>query len=98
MVSRPPLPKPGGWRDDEYEERDRWDTPKDSWSDDYDVRSERTPTRYERDKDDEVEPTPVPTAAAVAVGVHIGRWWLARKGTVATAVGVGVLATALAWL
>ena len=24
----------------------------------------------------------VPTAAAVAVGVNVGRWWLARKGTV----------------
>jgi len=97
-MSRPPIHKPGGWRDDEYEERDRWDAPKDSWSDAHDVRTERMPTRYERDEDDdrdEVAPTPVPTAAVVAVGVSVGRWWLARKGTVATAVGVGVLATAL---
>jgi len=94
-VSRPPIPKAGGWRDDEDEERDRWDAPKDPWSDDYDARSQRMPTRYERDEDDAAEPTPVPTAAAVAVGIHVGRWWLARQGTVATAVGVGVLATAL---
>ena len=28
----------------------------------------------------------VPAAAAIAVGVNVGRWWLARKGTVAAAV------------
>jgi hypothetical protein len=38
---------------------------------------------------------PVPVVPAAAVGVNVGRWWLARKGTVTTAVGVGVLATAL---
>lgn len=97
-VSRPAVPKAGGWRDDE-DERDRWDAPKDPWSDGYDARSERMPTRYERaecdDGEEEVPAPAVPTAAAVAVGIHVGRWWLARRGTVATAVGVGVLATAL---
>ncbi len=34
-------------------------------------------------------------ATAIAVGVHVGRWWLARKGTVAMAVGFGVLTTTL---
>ena len=37
----------------------------------------------------------VPTAAALAVGVNVGRWWLARRGTIPAAVGFGVLATAL---
>jgi hypothetical protein len=37
----------------------------------------------------------VPAAAAIAVGVNVGRWWLARKGTVGAAVGLGVLATGL---
>ncbi len=37
----------------------------------------------------------MPTAAALAVGVNVGRWWLARRGTVPAAVGFGVLATVL---
>ncbi|MBA4189362.1 MAG: hypothetical protein C0467_15305 [Planctomycetaceae bacterium] len=37
----------------------------------------------------------VPTAAVVAAGVNVGRWWIARNGTVGTAVGPGVLTTAL---
>ena len=85
----------GGWRD-EYEERDRWGEPKDPWADpdEYETRA-RTHARYEREEDD-VEPMPaVPTAAAIAVGVNVGRWWLARRGTVPVAIGFGVLATAL---
>jgi hypothetical protein len=91
------LPRPGGWRDDEYDrERDAWGDPRDPWADpdDYDARG-RTPARYDRDERAEPEPTHVVPAAAVAVGVNVGRWWLARKGTVAAAVGFGVLATAL---
>ena len=43
-----------------------------------------------------MEPAPaVPTAAALATGVSVGRWWLARRGTVPAAVGFGILATAL---
>lgn len=95
---RPPTPpRPGGWRDDEDE--DRWGGPKDPWADpdEYETRDRgRTPTRYAREEHDEVDPPPaVPVAAAVAVGVSVGRWWLARQGTVASAVGFGVLATAL---
>ena len=37
----------------------------------------------------------MPVAVAIAVGVNVGRWWLARHGTIATSVGFGVLATAL---
>ena len=37
----------------------------------------------------------IPAAAVVAVGVNVGRWWLAHHGTVGSAVGLGVLTTAL---
>jgi hypothetical protein len=86
----------GGWRDDGYD-RDAWGEPRDPWADpdDYDTR-DRTPVRSDRDERAESESTPVVSvAAAVAVGVNFGRWWLARKGTLAVAVGFGVLATAL---
>jgi hypothetical protein len=54
------------------------------------------PARYTPDTREEDELIPaVPTAAVVAVGVNVGRWWLARKGTVLSAVGIGVLATGL---
>ncbi len=93
--TRPPLPRSGGWREDEYE-RDRWGEPKEPWSDPDECDRDRTHGKYERDERDEDEPTPaVPTAAVIAVGVNVGRWWLARKGTVPTAIGIGVLATAL---
>ncbi len=92
--TRPPTPRAGGWREDGYEDRDRWGEPRDPWSDpDDDDTRDRTPARYGRD-----EPEPaaaVPTAAALAVGVNVGRWWLARRGTVPAAVGFGVLATVL---
>jgi hypothetical protein len=37
----------------------------------------------------------VPAATAIAVGVNVGRWWLARHGTLPTAIGFGILATTL---
>lgn len=100
--ARPAPPPPGSsrtatWRDDEYDRgRDPWGDPHDPWYDrDYEDRH-RTTGRHARDEPEEVEPRPtVPAAAAVAVGVQAGRWWLARKGTVAAAVGIGVLATGL---
>jgi hypothetical protein len=76
--------RPGGWREDDY---DRWEEPDDPWADDRDA----VPNR---DDDDEATPA-VPAAAAVAVGVTVGRWWLARRGTAAAAVGAGVLAALL---
>ena len=94
--ARPPAPRSGGWRDDE-EDRDRWGGAKDPWADpdEYEAR-DRPRLRSEREECDEPDPPPaVPVAAAVAVGVNVGRWWLARQGTVAAAVGFGVLATAL---
>jgi len=94
--TRPPTPRVGGWREDGYEDRDRWGEPRDPWSDPDDDPRDRTPARYGRDERDEPEPTPaVPTAAALAVGVNVGRWWLARRGTIPVAVGFGVLATVL---
>lgn len=94
---RQPTSRPGGWRDEDDEDRDRWGDPKDPWADpdDYDTRG-RARTRHEHEEYDRVEAVPaVPTLAAVAVGVNVGRWWLARRGTVPAAVGFGVLATAL---
>jgi hypothetical protein len=82
-------PRPGGWRED-YD-RDRWGDPHDPWADDreeYDRREDAAPDR------DEFTPS-APAAAAVAVGVTVGRWWLARRGTVAGALGAGVLAALL---
>jgi hypothetical protein len=91
----PSPPRSGGWRADGYDrDRDAWGDPRDPWDDpdDYDSRG-RAPARYERE---ETPPMPVvPAAAAVAVGLNVGRWWLAKKGTVAAAVGLGVLATGL---
>ena len=70
--------------------------PGDSWDDADGDDRDRTPSRYTRHDVDEEESVPaIPTAAAVAVGVTVGRWWLARKGTVAAAVGLGVLTTGL---
>ncbi len=94
--ARPSAPRVPGWRDDGNEAaRDEWGDPRDPW-DEPDGDLARTPSRYTRDEPEHVEPVPaVPAAAAVAVGVNVGRWWLAKKGTVAAAVGLGVLATAL---
>jgi hypothetical protein len=90
----PAAPHSGGWREDGYGDQDRWGEPRDPWADpdDYDTR-DRTPVRYERG---DPEPVPaVPTAAALAVGVNLGRWWLARQGTVPGAIGFGLLAAAV---
>ena len=85
-----------GWREDEYD-RDRWDEDRDPWSEsDDDATRDRTSARYALEEREDSEPTAgVPALAAVAVGVNVGRWWLARKGTVGVAVGFGALATAL---
>ena len=96
VTTRPPVPRPTSWRADaDDRERDEWGYVKDSW-DDSDEDRHRSHARYALDEPEEVEPMPaVPAAAAIAVGVNVGRWWLARKGTVAAAVGLGVLATGL---
>ena len=94
LTAPAPAPHPGGWRDDGYEDRDRWGEPRDPWADPDD--DPRTPARYQHAERDDMERTPaVPVVAALAVGVNVGRWWLARRGTVPAAVGFGVLATVL---
>ena len=91
---RPSSPRQFVGRDQDDRERDEWGYVKDPWDDPDEER--RTPTRYALDEPEEDEPMPAaPAAAAIAVGVNVGRWWLARKGTVAAAVGLGVLATGL---
>ncbi|MBA4192735.1 MAG: hypothetical protein C0467_32620 [Planctomycetaceae bacterium] len=95
--TRPPLSQPSGWRTGQHERRGGWDAAHDPWDDEADARDDLPPSR--RDSEPypyEVEPTPaIPTVAALATAVQVGRWWLARHGTVSSAVGVGVLATAL---
>jgi hypothetical protein len=72
-------------------DRDGWDDPREAWDDpgEYD---DPPPVRYATE-----QPTAAPAvpAAAVAVGVNVGRWWLARGGTVGGSVGFGVVAAAL---
>lgn len=93
---RPPAPRSTNWKDEDDRERDEWGYRKDAWDDADEDDRRSAPARYARDDPDEVDSMPaVPTTAAIAVGVNIGRWWLARKGTVAAAVGLGVLATGL---
>lgn len=88
---------PDRWDDEVDREREQWGGPRDPWDEDdpFDVR-DRAPVRSACDGPVEGELRPaVPVAAAVAVGVNVGRWWLARKGTAASAVGLGALATGL---
>ncbi len=93
--TRPPMPRAGGWRDEESD-RDRWGEPKDPWGDTDDYDRPGKLSRYELDERDDDESAPaVPMTTAIAVGVNVGRWWLARNGTTHTAVGLGILATAL---
>lgn len=83
----------GGCRDDRS---DRWREPRDPWSDTDDDDRPSPPSRYElEERDDEEQMPTVPATAAIAVGVNVGRWWLGRNGSTPTAVGLGVLATAL---
>ena len=96
VASRTPPTHPAGWREDEDDrERDQWGYVRDSW-DEPEHHRDRPRSRYEPEEPDDADPTPaVPTAAAVAVGVNVGRWWLAKKGSVPAAIGFGVLATGL---
>lgn len=90
-----PARHPRGWREDGYGDHDRWGEPRDPWADpgDYDP-SDRPPARSGYDPCHEPVPA-VPTAAALAVGVNLGRWWLARRGTVPGALGFGLLTAIL---
>ncbi len=96
VPAQTPPTRTTGWRDDEDDrERDQWGYVRDSWDEPENPR-ERPRSRYEPEEADDVDTTPaVPTAAAVAVGVNVGRWWLAKKGSVPAAIGFGVLATGL---
>lgn len=92
-----PAPLRGGWPGSGYDrQEDSWDESRDPWADSGDA-PYHAPARYTRDRDDERAPEPVPVgpAAAVALGASVGRWWLGRGGTGASAVGFGLLAAAL---
>lgn len=82
------------WPDDEEERWGESQTTRDPWEDDdtYGVEGRPTP----RSDRNESQPTPtVPACTAVAVGVHVGRWWLARRGGLLGAVATGVLIATL---
>ena len=92
IAGRTPLHGPMSYRADRVGPSqpwtdDGWDRPGDPWAAD--------PDRDEYDHDAGSEP-PVPSpagsglAAAVAAGVFAARWWLARRGTVAVAAGIGL--------
>ncbi len=92
---RPPLSQSGGWQTEQNERRDGGDTVHNPWVEEDEAFGELHPVRNDSNRHEE-EPVPaIPTATAVAVGIHVGRWWLARQGTVSTAIGVGALATVL---
>jgi hypothetical protein len=94
-----PAPLRGGWQGHGYaRQRDSWDESRDPWADSDDDMRSHVPARCTRDEHDEraaIEPAPVAPAAALAIGVNVGRWWLGRGGTGASAIGFGLLATAL---
>jgi hypothetical protein len=94
-----PAPLRGGWQEHGYaRQRGSWDESRDPWADSDDDAQSRVPARYVRDEHDAraaPEPTLVAPAAAIAIGVNVGRWWLGRGGTGASAVGFGLLAMAL---
>ena len=71
---------------------DPWGDPPPPWHDD------RDGTDFDREPDDVEQPDPpasVPRPpaglGAVAAGLSAGRWWLGRRGSVAEAVGVGLI-------
>jgi hypothetical protein len=86
---RRPAASSAGW--DDEDEEDRWGRPRDPWAD--------APEDDDDDRDRRqaapVQPSGPPPAdtgvtAAVAAGVSTARWWLARKGTLLAAVGLGL--------
>jgi hypothetical protein len=98
-VINPPVRSPtppasaGGWR---HDGSGRWDEPKDPWAEPDEDGRVRTTSRYDLSEHDGMALQPaVPAATAIAVGVNVGRWWLARHGTLPTAIGFGILATTL---
>lgn len=81
-------PAPGRWDDGDSgrgRARDPWDD-RDDWSDD--DRAAR-PAAVGR-PDNPAPPAAPAVPAAVAAGVHVARWWLARKGNLLVAVGAGL--------
>jgi hypothetical protein len=94
--SSTPAPLRGGWPGHGYDcQRDSWDASRDPWADPDDDTQPHVPARSTRDERAAIEPAPVAPAAAIATGVSMGRWWLGRGGTGASALGFGVLAMAL---
>lgn len=83
-----PYPPSGrGWDDTAS---DDWNRERHSW--------DESPI-HSHDEDNpgsQPDSVPVPAAVAIAVGVHVGRWWLIRRGgNLAGSVGIGILVTSL---
>ena len=94
----PPVTTPP--RDENYPGRSHWaDAEADPWGDHQPSwPDDRYATDFDRDLDDVEHPDPpasIPRTpaglGAVAAGLSAGRWWLGRRGSVAEAVGVGLI-------
>ena len=71
--------------------QDRWDGDDDQWNDRRDRWRDEEPT-YSPTTVRSADPPPSasPTLrTAVSAGVHVSRWWIARKGTLLVATGAG---------
>lgn len=80
-------PTPGRWDDGD----DAWDRARDPWDDRDDWDDGRPARPAARVPPDDPAPPAAPAVpAAVAAGVHVARWWLARKGNLLAAVGAGL--------
>ena len=81
--------RPDGW--DNPEGTDAWNAEADRW----DEPNRYSPGRNRDDADADPDSSPMPAAVAMAVGVQVGRWWLARRGNLTGAIGVGMLTAAI---
>ena len=93
----PAAPSPGN---DSHPGRSHWTDPDaDPWGDHQAPwHDDRDGTDFDREPDDVEQPDPPPSVprtpaglGAAAAGLSAGRWWLGRRGSVAEAVGVGVI-------
>ena len=95
-VLPPPEPPPAYRRPDRWddEDGDRWGRSRDTWADDPDDEYDggRRPAATVRHESPPAGPPPGDPGvmAAVAAGVYAARWWVARKGTLLAAAGLGV--------
>jgi hypothetical protein len=86
----PAFHRPGGSRWDDGD--GDWGRSRDSWDDrdDWDDDGASARPGVSRWSDDPCPPAAPVVPTAVAAGVHVGRWWLSRKGTLLAALVAGL--------